>query len=191
MRRRSSGMADLLLEIGCAPQGVRRPRRGQRRRLHDPARVDRQPDRAERRRQDDVLQHDHGRLQADVGRVVFDGEDIAGKPPHAATERGIGRTFQNIRLFQQMTSLENVLVGMHCRLQGRHRRRASSGTPASGARSVRRVSEPASCSTTAASPAITTTTRATSRTATSGGSRSRARSPRSPSCCSSTSRLPG
>ena len=53
------------------------------------------------------------------GRVVFDGEDIGGKPPHAATERGIGRTFQNIRLFQQMTALENVLVGMHSRLKGR------------------------------------------------------------------------
>ena len=53
------------------------------------------------------------------GRVVFDGEDIGGKPPHAATERGIGRTFQNIRLFEQMTSVENVLVGMHCRLKGR------------------------------------------------------------------------
>ncbi len=53
-----------------------------------------------------------------AGRVVFDGRDIAGSPPHTATERGIGRTFQNIRLFQQMTSLENVLVGMHCRLKG-------------------------------------------------------------------------
>ena len=51
------------------------------------------------------------------GTVLFDGEDIAGKPPHAATERGIGRTFQNIRLFGQMTALENVLVGMHCRLK--------------------------------------------------------------------------
>ena len=52
------------------------------------------------------------------GTVVLDGEDIAGKPPHVATEHGIGRTFQNIRLFQQMTALENVLVGMHCRLKG-------------------------------------------------------------------------
>jgi branched-chain amino acid transport system ATP-binding protein len=52
------------------------------------------------------------------GQIVFEGEDIAGMPPHSATERGIGRTFQNIRLFQQMTSLENVLVGMHCRLKG-------------------------------------------------------------------------
>ena len=51
------------------------------------------------------------------GVVVFDGTDITGKPPHAVTERGIGRTFQNIRLFQDMTALENVLVGMHCRLK--------------------------------------------------------------------------
>jgi branched-chain amino acid transport system ATP-binding protein len=53
-----------------------------------------------------------------AGSVTFDGHEITGKPPHAVTERGIGRTFQNIRLFQDMTSLENVLVGMHSRLRG-------------------------------------------------------------------------
>jgi branched-chain amino acid transport system ATP-binding protein len=53
-----------------------------------------------------------------AGRIVFDGHDLTGKPPHAITERGIGRTFQNIRLFQHMTALENVLVGMHARLKG-------------------------------------------------------------------------
>jgi branched-chain amino acid transport system ATP-binding protein len=53
-----------------------------------------------------------------AGRIIFDGEDVTGKPPHAITERGIGRTFQNIRLFQNMTALENVLVGMHARLKG-------------------------------------------------------------------------
>jgi branched-chain amino acid transport system ATP-binding protein len=53
-----------------------------------------------------------------VGRVIFAGEDMTGKPPHAFTQRGIGRTFQNIRLFQNMTALENVLVGMHVRLKG-------------------------------------------------------------------------
>jgi branched-chain amino acid transport system ATP-binding protein len=52
-----------------------------------------------------------------AGRMVFDGEDLTGKPPHAFTERGIGRTFQNIRLFQNMTGLENVLVGMHACLR--------------------------------------------------------------------------
>ena len=53
-----------------------------------------------------------------AGRIVFDGEDVTGMPPHSITERGIGRTFQNIRLFQNMTALENVLVGMHSRLRG-------------------------------------------------------------------------
>jgi branched-chain amino acid transport system ATP-binding protein len=52
------------------------------------------------------------------GRVNFAGEDMTNKPPHAFTQRGIGRTFQNIRLFQNMTALENVLVGMHVRLKG-------------------------------------------------------------------------
>jgi branched-chain amino acid transport system ATP-binding protein len=53
-----------------------------------------------------------------AGRVVFAGEEMTGRPPHAFTQRGIGRTFQNIRLFQNMTALENVLVGMHVRLKG-------------------------------------------------------------------------
>ncbi len=53
-----------------------------------------------------------------AGRVVFADEDLTYKPPHTFTQRGIGRTFQNIRLFQNMTALENVLVGMHVRLKG-------------------------------------------------------------------------
>jgi branched-chain amino acid transport system ATP-binding protein len=52
-----------------------------------------------------------------AGRIVLSGEDVTGKPPHAITQRGIGRTFQNIRLFQNMTALENTLVGMHSRLK--------------------------------------------------------------------------
>ena len=52
------------------------------------------------------------------GMIVFDGIDITDKPPHAITKLGVGRTFQNIRLFPQMTALENVLVGMHSRLKG-------------------------------------------------------------------------
>jgi branched-chain amino acid transport system ATP-binding protein len=53
-----------------------------------------------------------------AGQIVFAGEDVTGKPPHAITERGVGRTFQNIRLFQSMTARENVMVGMHARLKG-------------------------------------------------------------------------
>ncbi len=52
-----------------------------------------------------------------AGSITFLGEDVTGKPPHAITARGVGRTFQNIRLFQNMTALENVLVGMHARLK--------------------------------------------------------------------------
>jgi branched-chain amino acid transport system ATP-binding protein len=59
-----------------------------------------------------------GLYRATSGSIVFDGVDITGKPPHTITKLGVGRTFQNIRLFPQMTALENVLVGMHSRLKG-------------------------------------------------------------------------
>ena len=51
------------------------------------------------------------------GSVMFDGKPLVGLKPHEVTARGISRTFQNIRLFGQMTALENVLVGMHSRLK--------------------------------------------------------------------------
>jgi branched-chain amino acid transport system ATP-binding protein len=59
-----------------------------------------------------------GLYRATSGGIVFDGVDVTSKPPHAITKLGVGRTFQNIRLFPQMTALENVLVGMHARLKG-------------------------------------------------------------------------
>jgi len=51
----------------------------------------------------------------DGGRVFFMGRDITGRPAHEIVERGIARTFQTLRLFNNMTVLENVLVGMHAR----------------------------------------------------------------------------
>jgi ABC-type branched-subunit amino acid transport system ATPase component len=57
-----------------------------------------------------------GLLQPDAGEIRFDGQDIVGLRPHAIVGRGIARTFQSIRLFQNMTVLENILVGEHCRL---------------------------------------------------------------------------
>ena len=51
------------------------------------------------------------------GTILFDGRSIAGLKPNAVTQRGVGRTFQNIRLFANMTALENVLVGQHARLR--------------------------------------------------------------------------
>jgi ABC-type branched-subunit amino acid transport system ATPase component len=61
-----------------------------------------------------------GLYRPTAGHVVFDPGDgtareLTGLPAHAITALGIARTFQNQRLFNQMTVLENVLVGMHCR----------------------------------------------------------------------------
>jgi branched-chain amino acid transport system ATP-binding protein len=59
-----------------------------------------------------------GLYRVTSGQILFDGHDVTNKPPHAITKLGVGRTFQNIRLFPQMTAMENVLVGMHARLKG-------------------------------------------------------------------------
>ena len=53
----------------------------------------------------------------DGGGFVFDGKALLADAPHQAAERGIARTFQNIRLFGNMTALENVMVGRHVRTQ--------------------------------------------------------------------------
>ncbi len=51
------------------------------------------------------------------GRIVFDGVDLAQLPPHKIAALGIGRTFQNLAMFKTMSVLENVMVGVHCRLK--------------------------------------------------------------------------
>jgi branched-chain amino acid transport system permease protein len=52
-----------------------------------------------------------GLYKATSGKVVLDGTDITDKPPHQRAAAGLGRTFQNIRLFRSMTALENVVIG--------------------------------------------------------------------------------
>jgi len=52
-----------------------------------------------------------GLYKATAGKIVLDGTDITNMPPHQRTAAGLGRTFQNIRLFRSMTALENVEIG--------------------------------------------------------------------------------
>jgi branched-chain amino acid transport system permease protein len=52
-----------------------------------------------------------GLYKATAGKILLDGTDITTMPPHQRTAAGLGRTFQNIRLFRSMTALENVEIG--------------------------------------------------------------------------------
>jgi branched-chain amino acid transport system ATP-binding protein len=56
-----------------------------------------------------------GLSRPDTGEFTFDGVRLAGAKPHRVVECGIARTFQNIRLFANMSALENVMVGCHAR----------------------------------------------------------------------------
>ncbi|HEY0581690.1 MAG TPA: ABC transporter ATP-binding protein [Chloroflexota bacterium] len=51
------------------------------------------------------------------GEILFQGINITRRKPHTISQLGISRTFQNIRLFNTMSALDNVLVGMHARLK--------------------------------------------------------------------------
>jgi branched-chain amino acid transport system ATP-binding protein len=57
-----------------------------------------------------------GLLPPTSGDILFNGHSLVGSKPHRITGKGIARTFQNIRIFKEMTLLENVIVGMHARL---------------------------------------------------------------------------
>jgi len=56
-----------------------------------------------------------GIYEPDAGTFTFHGRPLAGLKPHAVTARGIARTFQNIRLFANLSALENVMIGRHVR----------------------------------------------------------------------------
>jgi branched-chain amino acid transport system ATP-binding protein len=56
-----------------------------------------------------------GIYQADRGHIAFDGRDVTGLKTHEVASAGIARTFQNIRLFANLSALENVMIGRHVR----------------------------------------------------------------------------
>lgn len=51
----------------------------------------------------------------DGGRIFFDGKNVTGWPTHMLAQAGLGRTFQNVRLFPMLNAIENVMVGRTCR----------------------------------------------------------------------------
>ena len=53
-----------------------------------------------------------GLLRPDAGRVVFEGRDVTGEPPHRLARRGVGRTFQITSVFRRLTALENVQTAL-------------------------------------------------------------------------------
>jgi ABC-type branched-subunit amino acid transport system ATPase component len=56
-----------------------------------------------------------GMVTPSSGEILFEGESMIGLDPNRVTQAGISRTFQNVRLFANMTILENVMVAQHCR----------------------------------------------------------------------------
>lgn len=56
-----------------------------------------------------------GFYSRDEGEVIFSGTTLAHRKPHQIVEQGIARTFQNIRLFANLSAIENVMIGRHCR----------------------------------------------------------------------------
>lgn len=58
-----------------------------------------------------------GNYRPDEGEIHFQDQSIGGLPTHRIVSMGIARTFQTIRLFQNLSVLENVLAGCHCRMR--------------------------------------------------------------------------
>lgn len=58
-----------------------------------------------------------GFYQPEGGDISFMDRPLLGKPPHVIAERGIARTYQNIRLYANLTTIENILSGHHCRME--------------------------------------------------------------------------
>jgi ABC-type branched-subunit amino acid transport system ATPase component len=130
-----------------------------------------------------------GLYPRDGGEVLFTGQPLALESPHTVAAAGIARTFQNIRLFGNMTARENVMVGRHVRTRAGVFGAILRTLP-SARRKPPSAAVPTSCCITLASPTAPTTWRAIFLTATSAGSKSPGHSPPSRNCWHSTNRPP-
>ena len=136
-----------------------------------------------------------GVLAADAGRITFDGDLVADTRPSRRTLRGIARTFQNIRLFPHLTVLETVMIGEHCRAFPSMWKAFGSAVlqrPFGEGTEEKKMREAALTLLGFFGPSRKRATRRrpTSPTATSAGSKWRARSRPSRACCCSTSPPP-
>jgi len=77
-----------------------------------------------------------GLLRPDAGRVVFEGRDVTGQPPHLLARHGVGRTFQITSVFHDLSALENVQVALLA-----HARQSWSAWPKAGALHAARARE--------------------------------------------------
>jgi ABC-type branched-subunit amino acid transport system ATPase component len=131
-----------------------------------------------------------GIYPADAGEFVFDGRPLGGLKPHEVAARGIARTFQNIRLFANLSALENVMIGRHVRTRATVFG-AIFAMRARETRSVRSKNAPMHCSNTSGFTGAQTISPSISPTATSANWRSPVRLPPIRACSHSTSRPPG
>ena len=81
-------------------------------------------------------------VERSAGDILFEGTSLLGLDPNRVTARGIARTFQNVRLFANMTVLENVMVSQHCRTHQHALRRTVPHARRSGVRRPRSASGP-------------------------------------------------
>ena len=132
-----------------------------------------------------------GFLRPSSGTIAFEGRDITGSSAFKVSRLGIGRTFQNIRLFGELSVARQRQGRPPAPVAAVVRRRRSSRARRSGGASASWTPGRRSCSSCSAWPASAIGRRATCRTATSAGSRSRGPSAPGRSSCCSTSRTPG
>src|SRR5215469_5572628 len=90
-----------------------------------------------------------GFLRPTAGRVVFDGADVTGLPPHCLARRGIARTFQIAQPFAGLTVRENIAVGAHLHRPRRADALAAAGAVAQAVGLARDIDKPAAALTVA------------------------------------------